>query len=303
MSVRGYPVTSSHGYTNALGARRFVENARRERGHRDGRLCQIGVREVVENGKLQRAGQRRGMARSARAAFVHRIGFSTRRLGGAVLWGWLCSLRTLVVMVAVPIRVRVLGMIVRAGRPERHFCHVADVSGSAKDHGCRRVPLEGHGKHHDPKNEQANPVHAKNSSWSGDVTGAVRISSPRRMLRAVQRRGRGLWWSGLPEAARRAATPHPNWAASARLPVRPPLRRANWRLRPLAFSSIPSALGSCARKSRRPSRGRATRARGVRNLHAVKLTANVGSSRSSCGKTSMARLEMLSRLYSALLGV
>lgn len=57
------------------------------------------------------------------------------------------------------------------------------------------------------------------------------------------------------------------------------------------------------RKSRRPSRVRATRARGARNLHAVKLTVNIGSRRHSCGKTLMARLKMLSRLYRALLGV
>ena len=165
------PVTN-HGRTNASEARRLVENARRERSHREGWLGQVGAGKVVEHGQLQRAGQRGGMAGTAGAALVHRIGLCAGGLAGAVLGGLLGVLCGLVVMIRMPVSMLVLDTVVSPGGLGGHSCRRTGVSGFAEDHGCRRVRLEGYGEHHDPKDEQANPIHAPHSNW-GSVSGGL----------------------------------------------------------------------------------------------------------------------------------
>ena len=85
--------------------------------------------------------------------------------GALAVGGWPGVLRGgfVVVMVCMPIAVRLLRMPVRSGW--RGGCRRSQgstvMARPAKDHGCRRVRLEGHGKHHDPEDEEANPVHAE----------------------------------------------------------------------------------------------------------------------------------------------
>nr|WP_278878902.1 hypothetical protein [Variovorax paradoxus] len=68
-----------------------------------------------------------------------------------------------VLMACMPIAVRLLRMPMRFGR--RGGCRSSQgstlMARPAKDHGGSRVRLEGHGKHHDPEDEEANPVHAE----------------------------------------------------------------------------------------------------------------------------------------------
>ncbi|TWD85527.1 hypothetical protein FB547_10539 [Variovorax beijingensis] len=85
--------------------------------------------------------------------------------GAVIAGGWPGVLRGgfVVVMVCMPIAMRLLGMPMRCGR--RGGCRNRQgstlMARPAKDHGCRRVRLEGHGKHHDPEDKEANPVHAE----------------------------------------------------------------------------------------------------------------------------------------------
>jgi len=146
-------VTGRRTNANALGARRFVENARLERGHREGRLHQVCAGQAVEYRELRRADQGGAVACAAGAALVHCVGLGAGGVAGAVIRGLLCFVLGLGVMVRMPIAaVRVFGR----GRCSRMATAVVRC---AKGHGYRRVPLERHGDHHDPKNEQADPIH------------------------------------------------------------------------------------------------------------------------------------------------
>ena len=111
----------------------------------------------MEDGQSQLAGQRRGMAGTAGATLVHRIGLCA----GAVLGRLLDVLCRVVVMVRTPVSMLMLDMVASPRQLGGHFCHRIGVPDSTEDHGRRCVPLEGYGEHHDPKNKQANPVHAK----------------------------------------------------------------------------------------------------------------------------------------------
>ena len=110
----------------------------------------------MEHRKLKRADQSGAVAcaaGTASAALVHCVGLGTGGLVGAMAGRLLCFVLGFgVVMVRVSVAMLVLGR----GRCSRRCTAVVR---SAKDHGDRRVPLERHGDHHDPKNEQADPIH------------------------------------------------------------------------------------------------------------------------------------------------
>lgn len=127
----------------------------------------------MEHRKFKRAdqcGAVAGAASTASAALVHCVRLGVGGLAGAAVCGLLCfALGFGMAMVRVPVSMRVLGR----GRCSRG--RTAMVR-SAKDHGNRCVTLEGHGDHHDPKNEEADPVHAGIVVADATPTSPVRAS-------------------------------------------------------------------------------------------------------------------------------
>lgn len=96
-------------------------------------------------------------------------------------------MRALVLVVALLVSMGALAMVMRTVLCERDVGRHTGMTRFAKDHGCRRVALKRHGKHHNPKNEEAYPVHVANSRWNSVLAGANVCPVPCATLWAASR--------------------------------------------------------------------------------------------------------------------
>ena len=135
-----------------------MRDAGRDDRQRVERLYQVGLRKAKVRDYRHTRGKPHSMAGRAVTALVGRIGLRTPCRGGTVLCGRFGGLCHHVLVIAVPVRTRVMGVFIRTELCERKFSRCTGVR-PAKDHCCRRVPLEGNGQHNEPEKKQASPVH------------------------------------------------------------------------------------------------------------------------------------------------